>query len=198
MTTMLRYDEAATVLELGRVSIKLRVVFAASCAERLFPAYEDFCKRSGRGDRAGLGAILQQVWQHVIGEEMSVDQMDLALSRCLALIPDEDDEPWIHEQAYADDAASAIAYALQTLKVGEPQESAWAARRAYEAAGYFVTHRLGIESNSQVQAHPIVQSELSRQRRDLDELLEARQESRELVVRFRDRARAEAAEFFVS
>jgi uncharacterized protein YjaG (DUF416 family) len=198
MTTTLRFDEAALVRELARLSINLRVAFAASCAERLFPAYEDFCNLAGRGDRAALADALQQVWQHLLGDEMSVDQVRVALIRCEALIPGEAEEPWLDEQPYADDAASAIAYTLRAVKSGEPQESAWAARLAYEAADHHVIHRLDIESESQVLAHPIVQSELSRQRRDLEELLEAREESRGLFVRFRDRARTEAPTFFAS
>ena len=195
VTTMLHYDEATLVRDLARMSIKFRVAFAASCAERLFPAYEAFSSRAGRGDRV-LGAILEQVWQHLLGDEMSTEQIRLALSRCMALIPGEDDEPWLNEQAYADDAASAIAYTLRALENGEPQDAAWAARRAYEAADHHVIYRLGIEGEAQVLAHPIVQAEFSRQRRDLEELLRARQDSAELFIRLRDRARTEAPAFF--
>jgi uncharacterized protein YjaG (DUF416 family) len=193
---MLRYDEAAAVLELARLSPERRVVYAATCSERLLPLYEGYCRRSGRGNSVAIAEILQRLWQHLLGDEMGVSDIDAALSRCMALIPDEDVEPWIDEQAFADDAVSATAYALETLKSGEPQESAWAGRRAFEAAGYHVSHRLGVESYSDVVAHPVVQRELSRQRRDLDELLAARQEPPELVVRLRDRARTEAATFF--
>ena len=192
----MRYDEAAVVRTLARVSLKRRVAFAASCAERLFPAYAEFCCRAARGDRAALADVLQQVWQHLLDDKMSVDQVRLALSRCMALIPGEKDAPWVDEQAYADDAASAIAYTLRALESGDPQEPAWAARRAYDAADHHVIHRLGIEGESQALAHPIVQRELSRQHRDLDELLDAREESRGLFVRFRDRARTEASTFF--
>jgi uncharacterized protein YjaG (DUF416 family) len=194
--TLLRYDEAALVRDLARVGTNSRVAFAGSSAERLFPAYEGFYKRSGRGDRAGLAAILERVWRHLLGDEMSTEQVRAELSRCMALIPGEDDEPWMDEQAYADDAASAIAYTLRALEIGEPQEAAWAARRAYEAADHHVTHRLRVEGESQVLAHPIIQVELSRQHRDLEELLGARQESAELFTHLRERARAEGADFF--
>src|SRR5260221_8376497 len=195
---MLHYDESALVRDLARVSVKLRVGFAASCAERLYPAYAEFCRLSRRGNRAALAEVLDQVWQHLLGDEMSIEQIGLALRRCMALIPGEDDEPWIDEQAYADDAASAIAYTLRALEDGESQEAAWAARRAYEAADHHVSHRLGIEGESQVLSHPIVQAELSRQRRNLEELLGGRDESAGPFVRLRDRARTEAPEFFAS
>lgn len=196
--TMLRYDEAALVRDLGRVGRNSRIAFAAACAERLFPAYDNFCRRAGRGDRDALAGILKRVWQHLLGDKMSGEQVRADLQRCMELIPGEDDEPWVDEQAYADDAASAIAYTLRAIESGEPQEAAWAARRAYEAADHYVIHRLGIEGESQVLAHPIIQAELSRQRRDLEELLGAGQESVGLFVQFRDRARAEAPAFFIS
>jgi hypothetical protein len=129
---------------------------------------------------------------------MSGEQVREDLSRCMELIPGEDEEPSVDEQAYADDAASAIAYALRTLDSGESQEAAWAARRAYEAADHHVMYRLGLEGESQVLAHPVVQTELSRQHRDIEELLGAPESSTELFVRLRDRAKAEASTFFGS
>ena len=193
----LHYNEAALVHDLDRVGDQSRVAFAASCAERLFPAYEDFCRRAGRGDRAMLGWILARVWNHLLGDPMRSQHLHEALERCIELIPGEDEEPWVAEQAYADDAASAIAYTLRALDGGQSQEVAWAARRAYEAADHHVTHRLGIEE-LQVLAHPIVQREFSRQRRDLDELLGAAEGSTALFARLRDRAKAEASMFFVA
>jgi hypothetical protein len=196
MTMLHSYDEAVLVRDLARLARHARVAFAASRAQRLFPAYEDFCRRAGRGDPEALAGILERVWLHLLGDPMSGDEIRAALDGCLRLIPGEEDEPWIDEQAYADDAASAIAYTLGALDTGEAQEAAWAARRAYEAADHYVVHRLGVASESQVLAHPIVQGELSRQRRDLVELLGAPQGSPELFARFRDRARAEAPAFF--
>jgi hypothetical protein len=194
---MLHYDEAALARDLARVGTNSRVVFAASCAERLLPAYAEYCARVGRGDQAALPEILGQIWQHLLGDEMSTEELRLALRRCMALIPGEDDEPWVDEQAYADDAVSAIAYTLRALENGDPQEAAWAARRVYEAADHYVIHRLAVEGESPVLAHPIVQGELARQRRDLEELLGAQQESAALFGSFRDRARAEALAFFI-
>jgi uncharacterized protein YjaG (DUF416 family) len=196
--TMLRYDEADTIRALAAIPRNSRVAFAAACAERLFPAYEDFCRKDRRGDQAAMAEILERVWKHLLGDEIEAEQIRAELTRCMALIPGEEDEPWIREQAYADDAASAIAYALRTLESGDPQEAAWAARRTYEAADHHVTHRLGIEDETQVLNHPIVQAEFARQRRDLDELRGAKRESIQLFARLRDRARAEARLFFAS
>ncbi|HVV81526.1 MAG TPA: DUF416 family protein [Kofleriaceae bacterium] len=195
---MLHFDEAGLVDDLRRVSGNSRVAFAAACAQRLFPAYDKYCQRAGAGDQDELAQILERVWQHLIGAPMTGEQVRKDLARCMALVPGEDDAPWLDEQAHADDAASAIAYTLRALESGEPQEAAWAARRAYESADYHVVHRLGIEGESQILAHPDVQRELSRQRRDLADLVAAEQEAVALFVSLRDRARGEALAFYGS
>ena len=41
---------------------------------------------------------------------------------------------------------------LRTLQTGEPQEAAWAARRAYDALDRHVTHRLNIDDEKPLQA----------------------------------------------
>jgi uncharacterized protein YjaG (DUF416 family) len=195
---MLLFDEAVLLRDLARVGKKSLVAFAASCSERLLPAYDDFCKRAGRGSPGTLARILEGVWQHLLGNSMSGAQIREMLNRSMELIPGENNEPWVDEQAYADDAASATAYTLRALDSGEPQEAAWAARRAYEAADHYVIHRLRIEEESDVLAHAIVQAELSRQRRDLEELLGVRPESAELIAGLRARAKADAPLFFAS
>jgi uncharacterized protein YjaG (DUF416 family) len=196
--TGLRYDETALVRDLARMEGASRAAFAAACAERLFPAYAEFCERAGRGNRDALAGILERVWRHLFGDPMSSEQVRAERDRCVALVPGEDDEPWVAEQAYADDACAAVAYALRALDTGEPQEAAWAGQRAYEAADHHVVHRLGVEGESKVLAHPIVQAEIARQRRDIDALLGARRDSVELFVSLRERARVEAPGFFAS
>lgn len=197
------YDEATLIRDLGRVSSDARVAFAASCAQRLLPAYARYWQRTARGEPETLAQILERVWQHLLGERMSIYAASEAVSRCMGLIPGEPawaavppsaDWPWVDELPYADDASSAVTYALRALQSGKAQEAAWAARRAHDAAAYYVTHHLGIDSDSIVRAHPIVVAEVSRQRRDLDELIAA---DRELIVeRLRDRAKDESLAFF--
>lgn len=199
---MLRYDEPALVRDLARVRSNARVGFAATCAERLFPAYVDFCAASGRGDRGVLAEVLERLWQHLLGVEMTKEEVRSELSRCMALVPGDDDGPRVNEQACAGDAVAAVAYALRALETSEPQEAAWAARRAYEAADRFVIDRLDVRldvgGEARVLAHPIVQAEISRQLRDLRELLATQPASTELLVRLRDRAREESRSFFAS
>ena len=190
------FNESALVGELRELPPPYRVAFAAACAERLFPAYVTFCERAGRGDPGGLAEMLRSVWTDLLGDKPDPARLRDELNRCMALIPGDDDEPWVEDQPYADDAASALAYTLGALQADDPQQAAWAARRAYEALDYQVTHCLGIEDEVQVAEHAIVQAELLRQRRDLDDLRTANGRSTEVIVRLRDRARRDAEVFF--
>lgn len=190
------YDELNIICKLDRLDPTRKVAFAAACAERQLPGYVAFSKTTGRGDPDALRAILERVWRDVMGERMADEELAVVLDRCTSLIPQEDEGPWVTEQAYAEDAASAVVYALRARKAGESQEAAYAARVAYEALDHHVINRLGIEVDAEVLAHPIVQEELARQQRDLDELHTFGGDPAEVIARLRDRARAEAAIFF--
>ncbi len=105
--------------------------------------------------------------------------------------------------AFAEDAASALAYALRCYQSGNSQESAWAARCAYEAVDHYVVHHERVDTNvigaeERVLSHWLVQAELMRQHRDLQELVIAAQgiTVEGLMSCFRARANAESSMLF--
>ena len=200
--TYVRYDEQLLIRKLDQLDPRSKAAFAAACAERQMPGYIVFSEQTRRGDPATLISILERVWRDLGGDQMPDDEIHRELDRCMELIPQEDEGSWVPEQAYAEDAASAVAYALRARSTGESQEAAYAARVAYEALDYFVSNRDNIDRNipgeeQRVLSAPLVQAEIERQRRDLDELLGAQlQDVTSAISRVRDRAKAEAAEFF--
>lgn len=150
-----------------------------------------------------LRMILEQLWLDLERKKEMTDQdVRENLNLCMKLIPQEDDEPWVPEQAAAEDAASALAYAIRCRQSGDAQEAAWAARCAYEALDHFVIDQESIDTNvsggeGRVLAHPLVQLELARQRRDLEELLDAvsaKLPSR--ITLIRERAKADSETVF--
>lgn len=193
---MLRYDEDRLVRALAKIPAWHRAAFAAACAERLFPSYISFRELASRRNVGALEGILKRAWDSLFVSLLDVEQTRADLAQCMLLIPDENDEPWSEEQPYAENAATAIAYTLRALDSGEAQESGWAARCAYEALDYHITHRLGIEDEEQIVAHPLVQAELARQWRDLDHLRVTSDDVGNAFAQLRDRARSEAAVFF--
>lgn len=213
---MLRYDEDRLLARLERLPPPFRAAFAAACAERLLPAYAGFFARTGRGAPLSLADALERLWLDLEGDSMSTYELQKELSRATALITDEDEDDWVPGWAQADDAAAAVAYAVRCRQGGQAQDAAWAARRAYEALDHLLRHRedIGLGDPSAAAqmpanlgalaevewalAHPIVQAELARQRRDLDELLACPsvRDAPPLIVALHRRAREEALVMF--
>jgi len=199
---ILNFNEDLLTTELDRIVFPLRVIFAATVAERLLPAYGNFAYKSGRGDPNMLTEILERLWQDIQGTQMDSDELQQNIDLSIKLIPREDDIPWIPDQAWAEDAVAAVTYALRSRQNGTSRESAWAARRAYEALDHFVASREDIDPNivgaeERVLSNPLVQDELMRQQRDLRELFtEAQQDIATLAQKLRQRAKAESASVF--
>ncbi len=172
---MLRFDEKTLTAALERLPQPLRAAFAAACAERLMPAYDAFSRSSGRGDPIALREILSRLWDDLAGNAMTSAELKSRIDDCMKLIPREDEGVWIPQQAAAEDAAAAVAYALRCRQNGRSQEAAWSARRLYEAHDHYVVTNGNIDTNvagaeALVLKHPLIQTELMRQQRDLDEL----------------------------
>jgi hypothetical protein len=110
--------------------------------------------------------------------------------------------PWTEVANYAQDSGMSVAYALRARISGEAQEAAWSARHAWESLYQFVIDREGLDINqprdmTRLLSHPLLQAELARQRRDLDELLSVSDTNiQHTVGLIRDRARRESLIFF--
>ena len=171
------FDENRIKGSLTKLPIKLRILFAVTCAERLFPAYESLSAKTGDGNVDLLRRILDKLWMGLLGVQEYSDQIIAAdLQHCMLLVPKESDGEWSNEQAWAEDAVACLAYSLRTRISGDAQEAAWAARRVYEAVDSYV---INVSANNfklpndevRVRDHPLVQVELGRQERDISELL---------------------------
>ncbi len=199
-----KFDEAELVAKLNLLPKAFRVIFATACAERLIPAYRLFNTESGDGDPVAMNQALEDLWSNPVLPEVHKEVYEQQLEKVMRLIPrdDETGKSWTMQATYAQDSGMSLAYALRARISGEPQEAAWLALVAYEALDHFLINREDIDTNKpggeqKVISNPIVQAELRRQRRDLDELLNSSgQNVQEIAFRFRDRARAEAGSFF--
>jgi uncharacterized protein YjaG (DUF416 family) len=168
---ILSFNEESLTTELDRMAVPLRVVFAATIAERLLPAYVSFSHKTGRGNPTMLTEILERLWRDIQGTPMASEELQQNIDLSTGLIPRENDIPWIPDQAWAEDTAAALTYALCSRQNGKSQESARAARRAYEALDHFVISREDIDPSTvgaeeRVLSNPLVQGELIRQQRE--------------------------------
>lgn len=169
---MLRYDEQSLVEALTRLPVTSRVMFAASCAERLMPLYRRYQDASDEPNPDQLGAALEAAWGAALGA-IPTDRLSAWQIVAEGLVPDEDDESWVDEYAYGQNGAAAVAYALRTALTGEPQEAAWAARQVYEAADFAAQQQLpGLDQNQpgaedELLSTPVAQEALARLRDDM-------------------------------
>lgn len=168
---MYSFDENALVKELTVLSARARVAFAAASATRQIRNYERFACGLGLKTEHRPSEIATQLWSAL--STMTVDRAtwSVALEEVMSLLPEED-EDWVIWHALADDALSSLAYSIRCLLKPDAQESAWAARRAYEAADQAAIRILAVQpglpnTEMEIKAHDCVQRELARQKNDL-------------------------------
>jgi uncharacterized protein YjaG (DUF416 family) len=199
---ILKFNEGSLMAGLDRIAVRLRVVFAATIAERLLPAYVSFSHKTARGDPHLLTEILERLWRDIDGVKMSPEELQQSIDLSMELIPQEDEIPWILDQAWAEDAAVAVVYALCTRQNGKSQDAMWAARRAYDALDHFVTNQEDIDpitagAEERILSNPLIQTEFIRQQRDLRELAAVNpQDEPILIQKIRQRAKAESIDVF--
>lgn len=202
MMPIIQFSRTQLTRKLDRLPPQLRVFFAAACAERLLSAHIVFLGLARQGESEKIARSLACLWEDIAGEPVTGDVLQANIDACMSLIPRDDDMNLDEEAAYAEDAISSVVYALRCRQNGDSQEAMWSAQCNCASVDYFTTSREKfvpklVNDPSRVFEHPLMQAELARQRRDLDELLCAADEDmRQAAARFRDRAKAESKIFF--
>ncbi len=194
MTERLRFDRQELLARLNLLSAHGRVAFAAACATRLGKGYECWSARSGGGDPVAFGRLLSRLWGDLCGAALThAESADLE-SASLELLLDEDAVGT--DGAAAADGVAALAYAVRCRRTGAAQDALWVAQRAYDAVDGHVVRVASVDLNTlcaedRILSHPLIQQELARQLRDLEQLLRGRVSVDEL----RRRATNEATDF---
>lgn len=145
-----------------------------------------------RGDADLIDDVLDQLAGFLSGAPQRVDWSVLA-GRLVANMPDED-EMASRSCQVLDDALASAAYAVRSAIAFDPAEAANAASRLCDAVDAHAQHLLGVvaftaQVDRQLLEHAVVQQELDRQQRDLEELASGGVTPSDVL----DRARAEAA-----
>ncbi|GAA3520803.1 hypothetical protein GCM10022234_15740 [Aeromicrobium panaciterrae] len=192
---MYGYDEGVLHARLGQLDRTQKTVFAAACAQRAEPLFRRFVETSGLGDVDILHSVLENVWTVAAGDPLDLHEDQ---RRAEDQVPIEDDS-WIIESGYGQNAAACTAYAVRTWLTDDPQEAVWAARQIYEVADYAAQNAdASIDLNdlaveSRLLATAIVQSAL----RGIDDDL-GRAESDLDILALRDIAMREGLEWSLS
>jgi uncharacterized protein YjaG (DUF416 family) len=169
---MITFDTNQLALKLRELSPSSRTAFALAAATRLLPCFERYEAKEGKRNNEAPRRLVNRLWAHLEGDSIDAFVLDQYLNEITDIIPEEVDFASL-DHALADDAASAVAYAIRSALTADSQESMWAAQRAYEAADQIAIRLLKAEigtpeAETQIQSHPIVQRELVRQASDLD------------------------------
>jgi hypothetical protein len=179
---MLDFDSSLRIEALRKLPPGLRVAFALLCVERALLGYRRFYAKTGRGNPAAAESLAERLWLDLAGDGLTLAELQAALDCAEELEADEHDGFWhVATRANADDATSALLYAVRARATGDPLEAACASRRLYDLADYCAQRALGdltsaptwtAADEARVLEHPLVQRELGRQERDLRELAE--------------------------
>jgi len=173
---MLHFEQADLLHKVQQLAEPLRAAFAAACAQRQQTAYARFFKLSGRGNPEALSKILGALWNDLAGNKLPDRELDRMIAASLKLVPNEKEGQWVIEEYCAEDAATAVAYALRCRRRGSAQDAVWAAERAHASLDQYVSYQENRDTNrprwqERALSHPLIQAEFARQQRDLNELL---------------------------
>jgi ferritin-like protein len=194
---MLRFDESRLVLEVRRLGSVKSIVFSASCATRLWATIQK-CEIGRDNIREILSNGILNIWNSICSRNRDRIYFQKIIDSLISAIPNEDNGFSKNYYFLLEDAIAATAYTLRGIVIGEAQESVWAARRVYESLDRFETIRLGVReydslSESTILNSNLIQIELSRQQRDINELQSLDRDIENLVLSFKGRAESELA-----
>jgi uncharacterized protein YjaG (DUF416 family) len=200
---MLIFDRESVTKQIEPLPKRLRVAFAAACAQRQLPSYVRTSAVNSMGNPEAVTRILRELWESVEHNAFDVEKLRSDLALCDALTPSHD-TPSFPGSGFAQRALLSLAYAFDTALDGSSQDTMWAAECAYNAVFAFIVQRFGGDSSTprgrlQIISFPVMQAELSRQQADLAELLTAAKHlDREaaVITRVKCPAKRDAASFF--
>lgn len=199
---MLTFERKQVMDQIEPLPRRLRVAFAAACAQRQLPNYVHTSAANPTGNTKAVTRMLRALWDGIARNAFDPENLRRDAALCKALIPDY--EEFFEGIEYAEDAVASLSYALDTALSGTGQDAMWAAQRAYSALNEYIIQRFRVDTNTPnvqafIDSFPIIQAELSRQRADLADLRAAAaypSDETAVIVRVKHRAESDAASFF--
>jgi uncharacterized protein YjaG (DUF416 family) len=192
------FDDGRVLGAINKLQTHQQLAAAAACCERLLPNYAAFVAQALWGDPTPLRAALDAIWDVCArGSSLAIGVESLAdlLAQCERAAPNSDDFALV-ATTFAQDAVFSICALLDFLQDHTPERIATALRFATDSVDLFVQELedmdpLDPRRGQRIHEHPLMQQELTRQRRDLHEAgqLDAGEEAG--LWTFRQRALAE-------
>ena len=115
---MLNFDKTLILEKLNIIPESHRIAFAASCCERLLPNYKKFVEVEQWGDYDFFRNLLNQIWNHILGEHMENQSIKQSMEKCFKIVPDSEDFKSIYT-SYAIDSGAAVYNTLKYCLEGD-------------------------------------------------------------------------------
>lgn len=171
---MLTFDKNNLKNKLCNLSHKRRIVFGASCCERMLPNYKKFEEIEKWGKTQVFRDLLDKVWNHCIRDLLNKKDVDSLIKKCYKAIPDEDDFDTIYT-SYAIDAGSAICSLLEVCIEDDIDNLVSIAELSVNTIDLFVQEEENMDSRDlkleeKILMTPLMQKELTKQYDDIETL----------------------------
>jgi uncharacterized protein len=190
---MLTFDLGELTTKLIALPVKHRIVFVASCCERLLPNYRAFSLMENWGDVHILERSLDVVWQFLSGVEVKTGQIHKLKEQCEKVTPDTEDFSSLFTSA-ALDAASAVCETLTCCLNADAERVAGVGSLARDTIDMFIQVHDELDYSDQdfeakILRHPLMIEELEKQRQDIESLSSVSELSPDFLERFRQSAK---------
>lgn len=185
------FDEHRLLSQLQLLPGWKQVAFMVLCCERMIPNFDRFSKEAGFGDAAVLRIALDVAWRWLETDQLPMD-LDSLRSACEEQAPSTEDFRSEFTSA-ALDAANAVATVLDALERWSASNAAEVAALARDTVDLYVQASRNLDPASpsfeaDILADPLMQTELRRQREDLEELISLGEDRSFIVTRMRKRS----------
>ena len=192
----LRFSDRRAREGLERLQVHQQMAVGAACCERMLPAYVEFMREEQWGDIASLRTALDIVWDVCARRHSEDTSIQELLSSCEAAAPDGEDFSSLYVSA-AQDAASATCALVEFVVARDPEQIVRVLRCSTDSVDLIVQEEGNMDPRDaqrerKILEHPLMQQELSRQRRDIIEASRIDRSDGGALLVFRRRAAAEA------
>lgn len=187
----LSFNKDSLARELERLDRTRKIAFGVACCERLLPHYLTFKDEVRWGDEQPLMKALNRVWEHLLGGELTKDEIRTLTNKCESVAPDSEDFESIHT-SFAQDATFSVCAVLDYVAQDDVERITQVAAFAIDTVDLYVQESQNMNPNDpqleqKILRHPLMQQELKRQREDIELLKNLDLEREDVIQDLRQR-----------
>lgn len=191
MWVMLFFDKNDLRKQLSSLTHEARIVFGASCCERMLPNYKKFEEIEGWGNTQVFRDVLDIAWRSCFKNELNPKKVELLIEKCYEVLPDEEDFDSIYT-SYAINAGSGICSIIEICIDDDLDNLVSIAELSVSTVDLFVQEKNDMKPNDpqldqKIMQDQLMQIELKNQLDDLAYLKQQDAFDERLVSVFRSR-----------